>query len=165
MAKLTVYLPDDLSERVRDAGLSTSPVCQRALEAALAGPRIVVGRGGWCRVQLPQAEAAVRFAAYGSALMVQEAVLAAPFVAGPALASLPLAGLEEWANGDAAEELRAGVKEREAMEPPDRARLDDEQRGEPSRRLGWGWAEDAVADMRLRERPTPTTPSCAKAGP
>jgi post-segregation antitoxin (ccd killing protein) len=31
MAKLTIYLPDDLAAAVREAGISTSPVCQRAL--------------------------------------------------------------------------------------------------------------------------------------
>lgn len=32
MGKVTVYLPDALEERVRTAGVSMSPVCQRALE-------------------------------------------------------------------------------------------------------------------------------------
>ncbi len=32
MAKVTIYLPDDLAERVRAAGVSMSPVCQAALE-------------------------------------------------------------------------------------------------------------------------------------
>ena len=32
MAKVTVYLPDDLETQVRAAGISMSPVCQRALE-------------------------------------------------------------------------------------------------------------------------------------
>ncbi len=31
MAKVTIYLPDELAERVRAAGVSMSPVCQRAL--------------------------------------------------------------------------------------------------------------------------------------
>jgi hypothetical protein len=32
LAKITVYLPDDLAERVRASGISMSPVCQRALQ-------------------------------------------------------------------------------------------------------------------------------------
>ena len=32
MAKVTIYLPDDLASKVKDAGVSVSPVCQRALE-------------------------------------------------------------------------------------------------------------------------------------
>lgn len=32
MAKVTIYLADDLAERVRAAGVSMSPVCQAALE-------------------------------------------------------------------------------------------------------------------------------------
>ena len=32
MAKVTIYLPDELAERVRAAGISMSPVCQRALQ-------------------------------------------------------------------------------------------------------------------------------------
>ena len=32
MAKLTIYLPDDLADRVRASGISVSPVCQRALQ-------------------------------------------------------------------------------------------------------------------------------------
>jgi hypothetical protein len=33
MSKATIYLPDDLDRRVREAGISMSPVCQSALEA------------------------------------------------------------------------------------------------------------------------------------
>jgi post-segregation antitoxin (ccd killing protein) len=32
LAKVTIYLPDDLAERVRASGISMSPVCQRALQ-------------------------------------------------------------------------------------------------------------------------------------
>ena len=32
MAKVTIYLPDQLEEQVRAAGIPPSPVCQRALE-------------------------------------------------------------------------------------------------------------------------------------
>ncbi|HSH58539.1 MAG TPA: type II toxin-antitoxin system CcdA family antitoxin [Acidimicrobiales bacterium] len=32
MAKVTIYLPDELAERVRASGISMSPVCQRALQ-------------------------------------------------------------------------------------------------------------------------------------
>lgn len=35
MPKINVYLPDDLAAAVRDAGLSVSPVCQRALAEAV----------------------------------------------------------------------------------------------------------------------------------
>lgn len=35
MAKVNVYLPDDLEREVRDAGLSISPICQQALRQAL----------------------------------------------------------------------------------------------------------------------------------
>lgn len=35
MGKVTIYLPDDLAKRVKDAGISLSPVCQRALEQEL----------------------------------------------------------------------------------------------------------------------------------
>jgi hypothetical protein len=35
MAKVNVYLPDDLERAVRDAGLSVSPVCQAALQRAV----------------------------------------------------------------------------------------------------------------------------------
>lgn len=35
MAKVNVYLPDDLERQVRDAGLSVSPVCQAALREAV----------------------------------------------------------------------------------------------------------------------------------
>lgn len=35
MAKVNVYLPDDLETAVRDAGLSVSPVCQSALRQAV----------------------------------------------------------------------------------------------------------------------------------
>ena len=35
MAKVNVYLPDDLERDVRDAGLAVSPICQEALRAAL----------------------------------------------------------------------------------------------------------------------------------
>src|SRR3954465_9254901 len=32
MPKITVYLPDDLATDVKAAGISVSPICQRALE-------------------------------------------------------------------------------------------------------------------------------------
>lgn len=32
MAKVTIYLPDELAERVKASGMSMSPVCQRALQ-------------------------------------------------------------------------------------------------------------------------------------
>jgi hypothetical protein len=32
MAKITIYLPDQLEEQVRAAGIPLSPICQRALE-------------------------------------------------------------------------------------------------------------------------------------
>lgn len=32
MAKVTIYLPDELAERVKASGVSMSPVCQRALQ-------------------------------------------------------------------------------------------------------------------------------------
>lgn len=32
MAKVTIYLPDELAEKVRASGISMSPVCQRALD-------------------------------------------------------------------------------------------------------------------------------------
>jgi hypothetical protein len=32
VAKVTIYLPDELAERVRASGVSMSPVCQRALQ-------------------------------------------------------------------------------------------------------------------------------------
>ncbi|MFI9274987.1 Clp protease N-terminal domain-containing protein [Kitasatospora sp. NPDC052896] len=35
MPKINVYLSDELAEAVREAGLSVSPICQRALEAAV----------------------------------------------------------------------------------------------------------------------------------
>lgn len=35
MPKINVYLPDDLSAAVREAGLSVSPICQRALAEAV----------------------------------------------------------------------------------------------------------------------------------
>lgn len=35
MPKINVYLPDDLADAVRDAGLPVSSICQRALEQAL----------------------------------------------------------------------------------------------------------------------------------
>ncbi|HEY0533702.1 MAG TPA: Clp protease N-terminal domain-containing protein [Actinoplanes sp.] len=35
MPKINVYLPDDLADAVRDAGIPISPVCQRALEQAV----------------------------------------------------------------------------------------------------------------------------------
>jgi ATP-dependent Clp protease ATP-binding subunit ClpA len=35
MPKINVYLPDDLADAVRDAGIPVSPVCQRALEQAV----------------------------------------------------------------------------------------------------------------------------------
>ncbi|MFE9423814.1 Clp protease N-terminal domain-containing protein [Kitasatospora sp. NPDC006697] len=35
MPKINVYLPDDLADAVREAGLSVSPICQRALEHAV----------------------------------------------------------------------------------------------------------------------------------
>lgn len=35
MAKVNVYLPDDLEQQVRDAGLSVSPICQAALREAV----------------------------------------------------------------------------------------------------------------------------------
>ncbi|HEX4703332.1 MAG TPA: Clp protease N-terminal domain-containing protein [Pseudonocardiaceae bacterium] len=35
MPKINVYLPDDLAEAVKEAGLPVSPICQRALEAAV----------------------------------------------------------------------------------------------------------------------------------
>jgi ATP-dependent Clp protease ATP-binding subunit ClpA len=35
MPKINVYLPDDLADAVRDAGIPVSPVCQRALELAV----------------------------------------------------------------------------------------------------------------------------------
>lgn len=35
MPKINVYLPDDLADAVRDAGLPVSPICQRALEQAV----------------------------------------------------------------------------------------------------------------------------------
>jgi hypothetical protein len=36
MSKVTVYLPDDLHERVKANGIKLSPVCQQALAAACA---------------------------------------------------------------------------------------------------------------------------------
>ncbi len=38
MAKVTVYLPDELAERVRASGITMSPVCQRALREAIKLP-------------------------------------------------------------------------------------------------------------------------------
>jgi len=35
MPKINVYLPDDLADAVRDAGLPVSAICQRALEFAV----------------------------------------------------------------------------------------------------------------------------------
>ncbi|MGF1427901.1 Clp protease N-terminal domain-containing protein [Kitasatospora sp. LaBMicrA B282] len=35
MPKINVYLPDDLAEAVKEAGLTVSPICQRALEQAV----------------------------------------------------------------------------------------------------------------------------------
>jgi len=35
MPKVNVYLPDDLAEAVKDAGVPVSAVCQRALERAV----------------------------------------------------------------------------------------------------------------------------------
>ncbi len=35
MPKINVYLPDELAEAVRDAGVPVSTVCQRALEHAV----------------------------------------------------------------------------------------------------------------------------------
>src|SRR5689334_9408393 len=35
MPKINVYLPDDLAEAVKEAGVPVSPVCQRALEGAV----------------------------------------------------------------------------------------------------------------------------------
>ena len=35
MPKINVYLPDDLADAVRDAGIPVSAVCQRALEQAV----------------------------------------------------------------------------------------------------------------------------------
>lgn len=36
MARMTVYLPDELHQRLKRSGLKMSPICQRALMAALA---------------------------------------------------------------------------------------------------------------------------------
>lgn len=44
MAKVNVYLPDDLETEVRDAGLSVSPICQQALRDAL--DRVAGARAG-----------------------------------------------------------------------------------------------------------------------
>jgi ATP-dependent Clp protease ATP-binding subunit ClpC len=44
MAKINVYLPDDLEREVRDAGLSVSPICQAALRDAL--DRLTATRAG-----------------------------------------------------------------------------------------------------------------------
>ena len=38
MAQVTIYLPDDLREEVRAAGLNVSQVCQEALRKALFTP-------------------------------------------------------------------------------------------------------------------------------
>ena len=35
MPKINVYLPDELADAVREAGLPVSPICQRALEQAV----------------------------------------------------------------------------------------------------------------------------------
>ncbi len=39
MPKLTIYLSDDLAAAVKDAGISVSPVCQRALEQEVRSMR------------------------------------------------------------------------------------------------------------------------------
>lgn len=45
MGKVNVYLPDDLEQAVRDAGLSISPICQGALRRAVEGVAAVRDRG------------------------------------------------------------------------------------------------------------------------
>jgi post-segregation antitoxin (ccd killing protein) len=43
MARVNVYLPDDLASEVREAGLNVSNVAQEALRSALAAGRV----NGW----------------------------------------------------------------------------------------------------------------------
>ncbi len=41
MAKVTIYLPDGLAERVKASGITMSPVCQRALQEEVAKMQVV----------------------------------------------------------------------------------------------------------------------------
>lgn len=150
MAKLTVYLSDELAGQVKAAGLSASPICQRALEGALAGPKVTVLTGGWCRVSLDQAEMMVRFVAgmYGGALLAREVVAAAPFLTGRTLADLPVAALESWANGEALTDLLQAIKDRDGMDAATLASQDAQRRSEPARRVEWGTEPEAIADIR-----------------
>jgi ATP-dependent Clp protease ATP-binding subunit ClpA len=43
MPKINVYLPDDLSDAVKDSGVPVSAVCQRALEEAVSRVRVIRG--------------------------------------------------------------------------------------------------------------------------
>jgi len=42
MAKVTVYLPDDLAEQARQVGINMSAVCRRALEDELRHRRLML---------------------------------------------------------------------------------------------------------------------------
>ncbi len=147
MAKLAVYLPDDLAEQVRAAGVSPSPVCQRALAEAVAGPKVTVLWGGWCRVQLDRVETMVRFVAGpGSAVVGRECVAAAADF-NRDLWSVT-AALEDWANGDVRDDLLQAIKDRDGLDRVTRALRDDEYRGQAARRVEWGTDEEAVGDLR-----------------
>lgn len=142
MAKLTVYLPDELADRVREARLSTSPIAQQAFEAALAGPRISMTRLGWCRVAGDGSETMVRFALSADRIVVVEHVTAGYDIPN-------LRAVEGWANGPGAEALREAMADRAATEPAEVAAVDAEERAVPALRAGWGLGDDAIADLRV----------------
>jgi ATP-dependent Clp protease ATP-binding subunit ClpC len=56
MPKVNVYLPDDLAAAVREAGLSVSPICQRALAEAVRTVVEARGASSDLRTSHPRAE-------------------------------------------------------------------------------------------------------------
>lgn len=50
MARVNIYLPDDLADEVRDAGLNVSAVAQEALRGALASRRVGIWLQGVARL-------------------------------------------------------------------------------------------------------------------
>lgn len=58
MPKINVYLPDELAEAVKAAGLPVSPICQRALEVAV---RRVTAIRETARLDLTQADPTAQF--------------------------------------------------------------------------------------------------------
>lgn len=140
MGKLTIYLPDELAARVRNADLPASAICQEALAIELAGPRVSMGRGGWCRVKLPDAEIMVRFGRRGDAVELREIVVASSNLTTPALAAVPVNRLLAWANGPVREGILQSIAERSNG-------LDADQRAQASERAEWGTDAEAEADL------------------